>query len=41
MYLYDSTTRIDIAKIQTTSDSNSDTTGASASAQIAYATTRV
>jgi len=41
MYLYDSTTRIDIAKIRTTSDSNSDTTGALASALIASATTRV
>ena len=41
MYLYDSTTWIDIAKIQTTSDSNSDTTGVLASALIASATTRV
>ena len=41
MYLYDSTTRIDIAKIRTTSDSNLDTTGASASVLIASATTRV
>ena len=41
MYLYDSTTRIDIAKIRTTSDSNSDMTGASASMLIASATTRV
>ena len=41
MYLYDSTTRIDITKIRTTFDSNSDTTGVSTSALIASATTRV